>query len=83
MVELESIGQFEDTSQTGPVGALVSRTVETVKVYTRHKRTCPKRDRPDWAPVQLREVVVRLPRRQVQADKRKDAQLGKGGTKSA
>lgn len=49
MVELESIGQFEDTSQTGPVGALVSRTVETVKVYTRHKCTCPKRDRPDWA----------------------------------
>ncbi len=23
--------------------------VETVKVYARHKRSCPKRDRPDWA----------------------------------
>jgi site-specific recombinase XerD len=49
MVELESTGESEDTSQAGPVGALVRRTVETVKVYTRHKRTCPKRDRPDWA----------------------------------
>jgi len=49
MVELESTGECEDTSQAGPVGGLVSRTVETVKVYTRHKRTCPKRDRPDWA----------------------------------
>src|SRR5450756_2864678 len=49
MVELESTGESEDTSQAGVVGALVSRTVETVKVYTRHKRTCPKRDRPDWA----------------------------------
>ena len=49
MVELESTGECEDTSQAGPVGTLVSRTVETVKVYTRHKRTCPKRDRPDWA----------------------------------
>lgn len=49
MVELESTGEGEHASQTGPVGALVGRTVETVKVYTRHKRTCPKRDRPDWA----------------------------------
>ena len=49
MVELEGTDEYEDTSQTDRVGALVSRTVETVKVFTRHKRTCPKRDRPDWA----------------------------------
>ena len=24
-------------------------TLVTVKVYTRHTRTCPKRDRSDWA----------------------------------
>jgi integrase/recombinase XerD len=49
MVELETTTDFEDTSQSGPVAGPASRTVETVKVYTRHKRSCPKVDRPDWA----------------------------------
>jgi len=49
MPEIESTNEFEDVSQASIAGALSSRSVETVKVYTRHKRTCPKRDRPDWA----------------------------------
>src|SRR5208282_1274358 len=55
MVELESTGVREDTSQAGPVGTLVSRTVETVKVYTRHKRTCPKRERAEQKARELRD----------------------------
>ena len=39
-----SIGNHEGTLE-----ALAGRGVETIKVYTRHKRNCPKRDRPDWA----------------------------------
>jgi integrase/recombinase XerD len=49
MVGLDHANDFEDALQTSPVGVLPRCTVETVKVYTRHKRTCPKRDRPDWA----------------------------------
>ena len=49
MVELENPGEFASITQPSPARALGSGSVETVKVYTRHKRTCPKRDRPDWA----------------------------------
>lgn len=28
---------------------LIRSSAETVKVYTRHKHSCPKRERPDWA----------------------------------
>jgi integrase/recombinase XerD len=49
MVDFESTSEWEDTSQASQAEALASRTVETVKVYTRHKRSCPKRDRSDWA----------------------------------
>src|SRR5713226_9761530 len=50
MVELEQANEPKDTGvQTGPVRVFARCSAETVKVYTRHRRTCPKRDRPDWA----------------------------------
>jgi hypothetical protein len=41
MVGLDHANDFEDALQTSPVGVLPRCTAETVKVYTRHKRTCP------------------------------------------
>jgi len=32
-----------------PTGPDPESTLTTVKVYTRHNRKCPKRDRSDWA----------------------------------
>src|SRR5947209_5723465 len=50
MLELGNTHDFEGTAfHASPVGEFAQRTAETVKVYTRHKRTCPKRDRADWA----------------------------------
>jgi integrase/recombinase XerD len=50
MLEIEHTKEFEDIAvQTDTGAAFAGRSAETVKVYTRHKRTCPKRDRPDWA----------------------------------
>ena len=51
MIDRDDTSEFEDItpSQADLVGTPASRTAETIRVYTRHKRTCPKRDRPDWA----------------------------------
>jgi hypothetical protein len=42
MVGLDHANNFEDALQTSPVGVLPRSTAETVKVYTRHKRTWSK-----------------------------------------
>src|ERR1700724_2291914 len=48
MIAVESRIEHHDslvaTPEPSPDGSLV-----TVKVYTRHSHTCPKRERPDWA----------------------------------
>jgi site-specific recombinase XerD len=49
MLECESSSLLHTTLQASPTLSLVPQTIQTVKVYTRHKRTCAKGDRPDWA----------------------------------
>jgi hypothetical protein len=49
MLECESSSFFHATVQANPELGLARQTIQTVKVYTRHKFSCAKRDRPDWA----------------------------------
>lgn len=48
MSEIASSTLLDPTLSSPSVESFGGNT-ETVKVYTRHKRTCPKRERPDWA----------------------------------
>jgi hypothetical protein len=49
MIAVESrIERSAPAAVTAPERS-VDGTLVTVKVYTRHTRTCPKRDRSDWA----------------------------------
>src|SRR5215470_7659497 len=47
MIEVEGESESGGAVQVG--SPRPDSTLVTVKVYTCHKRTCPKRDRPDWA----------------------------------
>jgi integrase/recombinase XerD len=49
MIEVERESESGGAVQVGSSRPNTDSTLVTVKVYTRHKRTCPKRDRPDWA----------------------------------
>ena len=77
MVGLDHANDFEDALLTSHVGLLPRCTAETVKVYTRHKTYLSKARPAGLGTVQLREVVVRVPQRRLQAHQHKDAQLGK------
>jgi integrase/recombinase XerD len=45
-ISAQHLGNFALASDAGRTS---ETTLTTVKVYTRHKRNCPKRDRSDWA----------------------------------
>lgn len=47
MIDVESESESQAATDLGSLRSNTS--LATVKVYTRHKRTCPKRDRPEWA----------------------------------
>ncbi|HLQ52178.1 MAG TPA: hypothetical protein VK129_11810 [Terriglobales bacterium] len=49
MIEVESESESQRAIQVGSLRPNTDSTLVTVKVYARHKRTCPKRSRPDWA----------------------------------
>jgi site-specific recombinase XerD len=50
MVEKPNLRKSEPTeSETSASESAGAASAETVKVYTRHKVSCAKRDRPDWA----------------------------------
>lgn len=49
MIAVESSIERHDAAAVTAPEPKAGATLFTVKVYTRHNRTCPKRDRSDWA----------------------------------
>lgn len=47
MIDAESESESQTDTEVGSLRSNAS--LVTVKVYTRHKRTCPRHDRPEWA----------------------------------
>jgi integrase/recombinase XerD len=49
MIQLESEKDSRGAIEASAFSLEADNSVVTVNVYTRHKRSCPKRDQPDWA----------------------------------
>ena len=49
MIQAENKNHSQDAIKAGAIGLRADSSVVTVKVYTRHKRSCPKREQQSWA----------------------------------
>ena len=76
MIEVESESESAGAVQVG--SPRPDNTLVTVKVSTCHKRTCPKRDRPDWAGCNCVKWLYVYGNGKDSPVSAKNAQLGKG-----